>query len=57
MKAEFSHDAISKDGATREVKKAGSTIKPFICVTIQHRVYLSGGFHAFKDKKGNTIKI
>lgn len=58
MKAEFSHDAISKDGTTREIKKKlGRTIKELICVTIQHRVYLSGGFYAFKDTKGNTIKI
>lgn len=57
MKAEFSHDAINKDGTTREVKKGGRTIKQLICVTIQHRVYPSGGFYAFKDIKGNTIKI
>lgn len=33
MKAEFSNDAITKDG-TKKVQKEATTIKQLICVTI-----------------------
>lgn len=39
MRAEFSHDAITKDGTTK-VQKEARTIKQLICVTSQLRICL-----------------
>lgn len=56
MKAEFSLDAISKDGTTREVKKRGRTIKQLICVTTQHRIIHLLAFMLLKIKKEIQLK-
>lgn len=55
MKADFSHDAITKDGI-KKVQKEARTIKQLICVTSQLRLCLVA-FMLLQVLKGNKIKI